>query len=95
VRGGGEVIVDAPLERIPVWVRAGSIIVSYPAWHVADGLGDGGGEAEFDRPLVATLWGRRGSDGRPPGWPTAPAWDGTRAAGSCRPDGMSGWPTAR
>ena len=40
VRGGGEVIVDAPLERIPVWVRAGSIVVTYPAWQVAAGLGD-------------------------------------------------------
>ena len=57
VRGGGEVIVDAPLERIPVWVRAGSIIVTYPAWQVASGLGDEGGRAEFQRPLVATLWG--------------------------------------
>jgi alpha-glucosidase (family GH31 glycosyl hydrolase) len=76
VRGGGEVIVDAPLERIPVWVRAGSIVVSYPAWHVADGLGDGGAEAEFDRPLVATLWGlprlgrtaARLADGSRVGW---------------------------
>jgi hypothetical protein len=48
------VIVDAPLERIPVWVRAGSIIVTYPAWQVASGLGD---EPEDQRPLVATLWG--------------------------------------
>ncbi len=54
VRGGGEVIVDAPLERIPVWVRAGSIVVTYPAWQVAAGLGD---EPEAERPLVATLWG--------------------------------------
>jgi alpha-glucosidase (family GH31 glycosyl hydrolase) len=54
VHGGGEVIVDAPLERIPVWVRAGSIVVTYPAWHVASGLGD---EPEAERPLRATLWG--------------------------------------
>jgi len=55
VRGGGpEVVVEAPLERIPVWVRAGSIIVTYPSWHVARGLGD---VAESERPLVATLWG--------------------------------------
>ena len=40
VRGGGEVVVPAPLERIPVWVRAGSIVVTYPAAHVARGLGD-------------------------------------------------------
>jgi hypothetical protein len=54
VSGGGEHVVDAPLERIPVWVRAGSIVVTYPASHVACGLGD---VDESDRPLVATLWG--------------------------------------
>jgi alpha-glucosidase (family GH31 glycosyl hydrolase) len=54
VRGGGEHVVDAPLERIPVWVRAGSIVVTYPASHVARGLGD---VDEAERPLVATLWG--------------------------------------
>jgi hypothetical protein len=56
VRGGGgsDVVVEAPLERIPVWARAGSIIVNYPASHVARGLGD---MDESDRPLVATLWG--------------------------------------
>jgi Glycosyl hydrolases family 31 len=54
VRGGGEVLVEAPLDRIPVWVRAGSIVVSYPAAHVASGLGD---VPDRDRPLVATLWG--------------------------------------
>ena len=55
VRGGeADVVVDAPLERVPVWVRAGSIIVTYPAEHVARGLGD---VPESDRPIVATLWG--------------------------------------
>jgi alpha-glucosidase (family GH31 glycosyl hydrolase) len=54
VRGGGEVIADAPLDRIPVWVRAGSLIVTYPAAHVASGLGD---VPESARPLEATLWG--------------------------------------
>jgi hypothetical protein len=54
VRGGGETVVNAPLERIPVWVRAGSIVVTYPVSHVARGLGD---VPEGDRPLVATLWG--------------------------------------
>jgi len=53
--GGSDVVVDAPLERIPVWVRAGSIVVTYPASHVARGLGD---VPEGERPLVATLWGR-------------------------------------
>ncbi|MGA9856380.1 MAG: TIM-barrel domain-containing protein [Solirubrobacteraceae bacterium] len=55
VRGGGEVVAPAPIDRIPVWVRAGSIVVSYPAEHVASGLGD---VPESERPLVATLWGR-------------------------------------
>ena len=55
VGGGGEVVVEAPLERIPVWVRRGSIVVTYPAEHVAAGLGD---VPEAERPLVATLWGR-------------------------------------
>ncbi len=54
VRGGGELVVPAPLSLIPVWVRAGSIVVSYPAAHVAGGLGD---VAESERPLQATLWG--------------------------------------
>jgi alpha-glucosidase (family GH31 glycosyl hydrolase) len=55
VRGGGEVTVPAPLSRIPVWVRAGSIIVTHPAEHVLAGLGD---VPARDRPLEATLWGR-------------------------------------
>ena len=49
-----EVVVQAPLERIPVWVRAGSIVVTHPASHVARGLGD---VPESSRPLIATLWG--------------------------------------
>jgi alpha-glucosidase (family GH31 glycosyl hydrolase) len=54
VRGGGEVSVPAPSSTIPVWVRTGSIVVTYPAAHVATGLND---TAESDRPLEATLWG--------------------------------------
>jgi alpha-glucosidase (family GH31 glycosyl hydrolase) len=54
VAGGGEVVVPAPLERIPVWVRAGSIVVTYPAEEVASGLGD---RRPAQRPLIATLWG--------------------------------------
>jgi alpha-glucosidase (family GH31 glycosyl hydrolase) len=54
VSGGRELVAPAPLELIPLWVRAGSIIVSYPAAHVAAGLGD---VPESERPLVATLWG--------------------------------------
>ncbi len=55
VRGGTEVIAPAPLERIPVWVRSGSIVVTYPAADVARGLGD---VPEGERRLEATLWGR-------------------------------------
>ena len=54
VDGGREPVADAPRERIPVWVRAGSIVVTYPAEHVAAGLGD---LPEAERPLEATLWG--------------------------------------
>ena len=54
VRGGGETLAPAPRELIPVWVRSGSIIVTYPAAHVAGGLGD---TPESERPLEATLWG--------------------------------------
>jgi len=35
-------------------VRAGAIVVTYPAAQVARGLGD---TPEAERPLVATLWG--------------------------------------
>jgi hypothetical protein len=36
-------------------VREGALIVTYPAEHVAAGLGD---TPESERPLEATLWGR-------------------------------------
>jgi alpha-glucosidase (family GH31 glycosyl hydrolase) len=51
--GGAWIDADAPLERIPLWVRAGSLIVTYPAEDVALGLG----EEDPSRPLEATLWG--------------------------------------
>lgn len=54
VRGGGEIVVACPLARIPVWVRRGALVVTHPAEHVADGLGD---TPEAERPLEATLWG--------------------------------------
>jgi len=54
VTGGEEVTAAAPLHRIPVWVRDGSIVVTYPEEHVAGGLG---GTPERERPLEATLWG--------------------------------------
>jgi alpha-glucosidase (family GH31 glycosyl hydrolase) len=54
VSGGEEVVAPAPLHSIPVWVRAGHIVVSYPATHISAGLGD---TPDLERPLVATLWG--------------------------------------
>ena len=72
--GGGELIAAAPLGRPPVFVRDGSLVVTYPADHVAAGLGD---TAENERPLEATLWGRaRASGARARDWRTAPACAG-------------------
>jgi alpha-D-xyloside xylohydrolase len=51
VRGGREVEAPAPLHAIPVWVRAGAIVVTHPAPAVRQGLGEG------DSPVHATLWG--------------------------------------
>ena len=68
--GGGELSATAPLARIPVWVRAGTILVTYPAEHVASGLGD---TPERERPLEATLWGAP-----PLGRASARLADGTR-----------------
>ncbi len=42
VEGGRDVVVPAPLDRIPVWVREGSIVVTHPAESVAHGLGEDG-----------------------------------------------------
>jgi alpha-glucosidase (family GH31 glycosyl hydrolase) len=55
VTGGRDLVASATHERIPVWVRRGSMIVTHPARHVAAGLGL---ETEAERPLVATLWGK-------------------------------------
>ncbi|MGH2953769.1 MAG: TIM-barrel domain-containing protein [Solirubrobacterales bacterium] len=81
--GGGEVIAAAPRERIPVWVRRGSILVTHPADHVAAGLGD---TPEPERPLEATLWGEpdcerakvRLADGTRIGWERG-RWSATGA----------------
>ncbi len=76
VRGGGDVVVAAPIDRIPVWVRAGSIVVTYPAEHVAAGLGDGGGRGESSARCRPRCGGRRGSAIPPRGWPTAARFAG-------------------
>ncbi|GAC1326010.1 MAG: alpha-xylosidase [Thermoleophilaceae bacterium] len=54
VEGGGSIVAHAPLDRIPVWVRAGSVLVTLPEAHVAEGPGD---HEEAERPLEVTLWG--------------------------------------
>ena len=54
LQGGREVTAVAPLDRIPIWVRRGSIVVTYPAEAVRRGLEDSRGD---ERPLEATLWG--------------------------------------
>lgn len=71
--GGRDVVVPAPLDRIPVWVRAGSIVPTHPAESVASGLDEDGVET---RPIEATLWGKprtgstkvRLADGTRIGW---------------------------
>lgn len=52
--GGRWIEADAPLGRIPLWVRRGSLVVTYPEEEVRLGLG----EEDALRPLEATLWGR-------------------------------------
>jgi len=52
IAGGRDVVAAAPLGRIPVWVRRGALILTYPADAVRGGLGDG------QPALEATLWGR-------------------------------------
>ena len=81
VSGGGEVVAPAPLHLIPVWVRPGSLIVTYPAAHVERGLGD---TPESERPLLTTLWGSPAC-----GRATARLADGTRVRWS-RTAGWSG-----
>jgi hypothetical protein len=60
-------------------VRSGSIVVTYPAAHVAAGLGD---TPEHERPLEATLWGEPPlGHTRPSGSPTARRSPGAAGAG--------------
>jgi hypothetical protein len=63
-------------------VRRGAIVVTYPAEHVASGLGDAD---ERERPLEATLWGEpplgraaaRLADGTELRWRTGRGWSVT------------------
>ena len=72
LEGGDWIDADAPLGRIPIWVRSGSVVVTYPEESVREGLG----EEDPRRPLEATMWGRprlgratvRLADGTTVGW---------------------------
>jgi alpha-glucosidase (family GH31 glycosyl hydrolase) len=55
VEGPDTITADAPLGRLPVYVREGAIVVTYPEADVARGLGEG---EDGGRRLEATLWGR-------------------------------------
>ncbi|HEX3563667.1 MAG TPA: hypothetical protein VHU24_12585, partial [Solirubrobacterales bacterium] len=70
--GGRWIDAEAPLDRIPLWVRSGSLMITYPTDEVAQGLG----EEDAARPLEATVWGKpplghvsaRLADGTHIGW---------------------------
>ena len=53
LQGGRWIEADAPLGRIPIWVRSGSVVVTYPEEEVREGLG----EEDPRRPIEAALWG--------------------------------------
>ena len=74
LEGGRWIDAEAPLERIPLWVRAGSLVVTYPADDISRGLGD----EDPTRPLETTLWGEP-----PLGHTAAHLADGTRIAWRC------------
>jgi alpha-glucosidase (family GH31 glycosyl hydrolase) len=69
LKGGEWIDADAPLGRIPLWVRAGSIVVTYPEAEISRGLG----EEDPVRSLEAALWGEP-----PLGHASARLADGTR-----------------
>ena len=54
LEGGEWIDADAPLGRIPIWVRSGSLVLTFPEEQVREGLG----EEDPGRALEATLWGR-------------------------------------
>jgi len=53
LEGGRRVEAEAPLGRIPLWVRSGSLVVTYPEDSVRQGLG----EEDPSRPIEVTMWG--------------------------------------
>jgi alpha-glucosidase (family GH31 glycosyl hydrolase) len=69
--GGRWIEAKAPLGRIPVWVRSGSLLLTYPEAEIARGLG----EEDPSRALEATLWGDP-----PLGHAAARLPDGTRVS---------------
>ena len=72
------VVASAPLDRIPVWVRRGALLVTYPAEHVAAGSAT---SPERERPLEATLWGEPRAAARSRASRTAPRCAGRAASG--------------
>ena len=49
----------SPLDGIPLWVRAGSLVTTYPAADVARGLGEEDASARLRRPSRPGLWARQ------------------------------------
>src|SRR5262249_19343559 len=80
IEGGRWIDADAPLGRIPLWVRAGSLTAPSPAAEVGRGLG----EEDPARPLEAPLWGSP-----PLGHVSARLADGTKISWS-----KQGWTVA-
>ena len=85
VTGGRELSVAGAAGANPrLGAGAARSLVTYPAEHVAGGLGY---EAERERPLEATLWGRPRVDGPRRGWPTGPRCAGRAGDGRSSPPG--------
>ena len=83
IAGGGTVVAPAPLDRIPVWVRRGALIVTYPAdarraraGRHARARAAAGGDAVGRAARAAVP---------PPGWPTARSCATCAASGASRP----------
>ena len=74
--GGRWIDAEAPLERIPLWVRAGSLLITYPAGEIA-----GGGSAGCQRRLAID---RRLSDSGTDH--AAGPWDSRATAARSRPE---------
>jgi hypothetical protein len=78
VVGGDSVVADAPLERIPVFVRAGSIVVAIRAsrWRLGWAM-----RRWLRARSRSRCGGGRHAAGRGSGWPTGPGSGGAKALG--------------